>query len=802
MKTSECANPVGHAAHSFFTGSADDARLLRRDDMTVPPPPPPPPRTERNHGQSPLSASRLASSSGLETRKLSFSHRPEKPAARPVAGFRVLRRVLSSAMLCLSLFLSLAGAEESQASQQASCVSNDLMAYVDGRIPTAATDRWVRIKNALTEQPNAMALSEAKQILANRQAQNLGLEHMDEVVAAIECLAKPEPETVDADDVPVACVSPQLQADVKGYSEETWRESPDHVERWLRVLQTFSGTANDSTVMTPAEAQTYADRGLPRWVPVLAALQCLEAEALNAQVEVEDETTPEPQQDAGVPVDTNPDPAPDWPTAPASTDGQDQTPAGFTNFRAYIHDPTPNPDPGTEYRISEDDHWEAELIIHVESNEITSLNAVNSVLCINHDIWSGNDYWNNGPISLPGFNNYLDRKSSPTWDSLKGVSKQYGYWQCTDNIGADPTPPNITISNPADDGDDGNTSNDDGIVEFIYRAKIRTRDNNVVEDDFRVSDLEFRYALSLTGKTIWLTETEDEVDRSWWRMLENEVAWVGSWALGTGSEWVDFTNPTCSQVAPSKFIDRAPADRDKNHSDYIVRADVSEDTWLPDHCFPTKQVPKIPPTPPNSQPTTFDNTSLPIIEEDDVSYVKLHKVNGKWTVSLSKPVMVTDGKDCSAEEAEQQAQLDQLIANEPDARRHNGIRNNFNWSFDLECDKWWKTDTGILLEIELYSTINGRLLTGDVGVLIPATNGIVQATDYVLNDLNIVGSSEIGAKRSNPSNTVRVVSSFSEACQGVFAGIPRLYRDAYISAVIPRSRVPIDAPPENADMCR
>ena len=43
MKTSECANPVGHAAHSFFTGSADDARLLRRDDMTVPPPPPPPP---------------------------------------------------------------------------------------------------------------------------------------------------------------------------------------------------------------------------------------------------------------------------------------------------------------------------------------------------------------------------------------------------------------------------------------------------------------------------------------------------------------------------------------------------------------------------------------------------------------------------------------------------------------------------------------------------------------------------------------------------------------------------------------
>ena len=42
MKTSEHANPVGHAAYSFFTDSADDARHFRRDDMTAPPPPPPP----------------------------------------------------------------------------------------------------------------------------------------------------------------------------------------------------------------------------------------------------------------------------------------------------------------------------------------------------------------------------------------------------------------------------------------------------------------------------------------------------------------------------------------------------------------------------------------------------------------------------------------------------------------------------------------------------------------------------------------------------------------------------------------
>ena len=240
MKTSEYANPIGHALYTFLAGSVNDARLSRRG--------------------------------------------------------------LFSALFCLPLFLGLAS-ENSHASSQASCVSNDLMAYVEGRIPTAATDRWQRIRNALTEQPNAMPLSEAKSILANRRANGYGLEHMDEVVAAIECLAQPEPEPepepgagagIESDDVPEACVSPQLLADVKSYSEETWRESSTHVERWLRVLQTFSGTANDSTVMTPAEAQSYADNGWPRWPPVVAALQCLETKALNTQVEVEDETDPQP----------------------------------------------------------------------------------------------------------------------------------------------------------------------------------------------------------------------------------------------------------------------------------------------------------------------------------------------------------------------------------------------------------------------------------------------------------------------------------------------------------------------------
>ena len=77
------------------------------------------------------------------------------------------------------------------------------------------------------------------------------------------------------DDASTACVSDALLADVRGYAGETWRTSPDHVERWSRVLAAF-GVSNGYSPMTASEAQTYADRGLPRWVPVVTALECLE----------------------------------------------------------------------------------------------------------------------------------------------------------------------------------------------------------------------------------------------------------------------------------------------------------------------------------------------------------------------------------------------------------------------------------------------------------------------------------------------------------------------------------------------
>ena len=70
-------------------------------------------------------------------------------------------------------------------------------------------------------------------------------------------------------------VDPALIAQVRGYAAET-HEGQAHVERWRRVLAAF-GDDNGYTAMTAAEAQTYADRGWQRWVPVVDALAALEA---------------------------------------------------------------------------------------------------------------------------------------------------------------------------------------------------------------------------------------------------------------------------------------------------------------------------------------------------------------------------------------------------------------------------------------------------------------------------------------------------------------------------------------------
>ena len=90
-------------------------------------------------------------------------------------------------------------------------------------------------------------------------------------------LSQPADEQASLQQTEQPCVSGSLVANVQGYAGETWRSSPDHVERWERVLAAFGQTGSYSAnPMTAVEAQTYADRGWPRWVPVVAALECVE----------------------------------------------------------------------------------------------------------------------------------------------------------------------------------------------------------------------------------------------------------------------------------------------------------------------------------------------------------------------------------------------------------------------------------------------------------------------------------------------------------------------------------------------
>ena len=84
------------------------------------------------------------------------------------------------------------------------------------------------------------------------------------------------------------CVSDALLADAREYAGETWRTSPDHVERWSRVLAAYGvDNAYSSNPMTVAEAKAQADRGLQRWVPVVPALECLDKEPAAAEVQAE-----------------------------------------------------------------------------------------------------------------------------------------------------------------------------------------------------------------------------------------------------------------------------------------------------------------------------------------------------------------------------------------------------------------------------------------------------------------------------------------------------------------------------------
>ena len=90
-----------------------------------------------------------------------------------------------------------------------------------------------------------------------------------------ELLAARE-STSAVESAPPGGVSAQLLADVADRAGET-HLGAEHVERWLRVLHTLEGAANDATIMLPAEARALIPLDPGRWGPVAEAIERLEA---------------------------------------------------------------------------------------------------------------------------------------------------------------------------------------------------------------------------------------------------------------------------------------------------------------------------------------------------------------------------------------------------------------------------------------------------------------------------------------------------------------------------------------------
>ena len=166
----------------------------------------------------------------------------------------------------------------------------EVTAKADGHSNPAAAARLRRIVKGMTGEAGGYTAEECRETAIHHGVLSTWQPWCDEI-ARREALAGvgtqqdrqgTDQQGTDQQEVtpepPAVCVSPELLSDVEGYAGET-HEGAARVERWLRVLHTLKGTANDATIMLSAEAQTYADRGWQRWVPVVTAIECLEAAA-------------------------------------------------------------------------------------------------------------------------------------------------------------------------------------------------------------------------------------------------------------------------------------------------------------------------------------------------------------------------------------------------------------------------------------------------------------------------------------------------------------------------------------------
>ena len=73
------------------------------------------------------------------------------------------------------------------------CVPQSLRDHVDARIRVASTNRWKRIKNALTDRSDAITLAEVREIHDRRLRYGWSLNRLDGVIGALECMARALP---------------------------------------------------------------------------------------------------------------------------------------------------------------------------------------------------------------------------------------------------------------------------------------------------------------------------------------------------------------------------------------------------------------------------------------------------------------------------------------------------------------------------------------------------------------------------------------------------------------------------------
>ncbi len=167
----------------------------------------------------------------------------------------------------------------------------------DGSGSQTAVNGAVRVTGtSATIQHNAQeAMTLTLTVTPEYLDENGAVQQLDALAATATLEIGPQSDALraSAESQPPACVSDTLLAEAQLAASETWR-SPDHVERWSRVLAAF-GEENSysNNPMTITEAQAQADRGLQRWAPVAPALECLANQPQETpQQEEEEEVTP------------------------------------------------------------------------------------------------------------------------------------------------------------------------------------------------------------------------------------------------------------------------------------------------------------------------------------------------------------------------------------------------------------------------------------------------------------------------------------------------------------------------------